>query len=343
MMKQIFAFLFFALLFAALAWFVDVRFSRMLALQYQAQSFPGTQGRILSGKVVQYTGSKGRIYYRASFSYRYQVNGQTYEGRRYRYDGHPSFSSEDEANQMMLAHPPGSDVQVYYNPNDPADAVLSPSIDAQDVSLVFLFAPMNLLFLSLLVKMGRQINWTGRPVPVAGGVRIIAERMTTRVRLPCYQPLSLALWTAGILSIVAGITINPVGKNYTPLSAGLFMLTGIVVIGAAVYGYFRWRVESGRQDLVIDEGARMIELPLTYKRRERRPLAFNDVAAVSLEKIEHRRRSGVSYTYAPTLQLRDGTPQRLTDLSEDRAESFAAWLREKLGVPASTISSGDAE
>ena len=70
-------------------------------------------------------------------------------------------------------------------------------------------------------------------------------------------------------------------------------------------------------------------------------MAFNDVTAVTLEKIAHRRRSGVSYRFAPTLQLRDGALQRLTDLSMDRAESFAAWLREKLCVPASKISSDD--
>jgi hypothetical protein len=118
--------------------------------------------------------------------------------------------------------------------------------------------------------------------------------------------------------------------------AGLFAL--IITIGAGALVYFRHyrRIASGIQDLVIDESARTVELPLTYKRRERRRLAFSDIEAVS---VEHGR-YGVT-TYTPMLRLRDGSSERLTDLDRDRVESFVAWLWEKLGRPVAEKSIDD--
>jgi hypothetical protein len=46
-----------------------------------------------------------------------------------------------------------------------------------------------------------------------------------------------------------------------------------------------------------------------------------------------RRDSKGSISHAPTLQLQDGSAERLTDLNRQRAEAFAAWLREQLGLP----------
>ena len=94
------------------------------------------------------------------------------------------------------------------------------------------------------------------------------------------------------------------------------------------------RLNSGIQDLIIDEGSRTIQLPLTFKRRQRPVLPFSDVKAVTLEKISHRGRYGVTYTYAPTFEMQDGSTEKLADLGLNRAELFATWLREKLAVPA---------
>jgi hypothetical protein len=233
-------------------------------------------------------------------------------------------------------------VDVFYNPANPLDTCLSPLVVAQDVSILFYFTQVIGMFLFVWLKAGRELNWPGKMKPVAGGVKILSERMTTRVRLPRFQPVWLGMVAMGILSVVAGIVIQA-SHTVAPVPAGLWAVAIILVSGAAVYLWQYQRLATGIQDLVIDEGARTIELPLTYKRRERRPLAFNNVTGVTLEKIAHRGRSGVSYTYAPTLQLRDGVPQRLTDLSLAKAESFAAWLRDKLGVPASEIPPDDAE
>jgi hypothetical protein len=331
--KQIVLFIFMLLLFGTMVWFMDVIFIQNLARQHRAESFPGVKGEIVSGEVIKRTGSKGRIYYRVAFVYRYQVNGQTYEGRRFRYDGHPSFSNYSDAEQVVALHPTGSVAEVHYNPTNPADAVLSPGIDIEDVSFLFLAGAMNLLVFSFLVKLGWQINWLRRPRLIAGGMKIITDRMTTRVRLPRYQPGTLALWTVGGLALIAGFALKHVARAYPPVPSGIYTLAIIMVAGLAVYFWFRQKMESGLQDLVIDEGARMIELPLTYRRRERKPLPITEVTEVTLVKVAHQGRYGTTYTYAPTLRLRSGATERLTDLGKERAESFASWLRERLGLP----------
>jgi hypothetical protein len=217
---------------------------------------------------------------------------------------------------------------VYYNPANPADAVLSPRVDVQDVSHMLLGSTFLYVALYFLFKFGREIDWRGQVKPVAGGVKIITEGLTTRVRLPNFQPGTLSLGTACILSIIAGLVI-PFTCEAFPVPAGVFAL--IIAIGTGAWVYIRHyrRIASGIWDLVIDESARTVELPVTYKRRERQPLAFSDIKAVGLKHESY----GTSYSYVPTLLLRDGSSQRLTDLDRESAESFVAWLWEKLGRP----------
>jgi hypothetical protein len=323
---------------------MEVHFVGVLIDQYQAQSFPKTEGQVLSVRINIQRGSKGGVSYHPAFLYRYEVNGQSYEGGRYRYDGFPT--DYYSVNEIVTEHPAGSKIAVYYNPDDPADTVLSPGVVSWDVPLPFLISPFFYIFLFLSLNAWRVINWPGGVQPVAGGVKIMTGMLTTRVRLPRYLPSNVGIITAGILTFSAGIVIEVYYASST-VPAGFFALLIIIVASALAYCWQYWRVASGRQDLVIDEGARTVELPLTYDRSERRPLPFSEIKAVTLEGVTHKVKNGIIYTYAPTLELRDGSTEQLTDigsifstsaLNQNRAESFAAWLREKLGVATSEIS-----
>jgi hypothetical protein len=329
--KQIFTFVFLAAFLCIFIWFVDVRIVGTFFRQYQAQSYPKTEGQIVTGQITSHRGSKGAIFYHPAFTYTYTVNGLDYSGRRYRYDGIPSgYAAVD---QIVESHPAGSSVDVYFNPNDPADTVLSAAVLTGDVAPIFLIAPITFGFMFMILKAGRQIEWPGSVSPAAGGIQILTDMMTTRVRLPAHTPGSLGWLAAGVVSFIASIAIHVV-QYPSPVSAGLFAILVIFVVGVSVFLWQHFRLATGIQDLVLNEGVRTFELPLTFKRRKKFPLSYSDVKAVTLEKVSHRSRSGVSYTYAPTLQLRDGSSQQLIELNQKRGESFAAWLREKLGVPA---------
>ncbi len=309
-------------------WYLDIRPAPILARQYQSGSFANVKGEVLAGTVTQWTGSKGAVHYHPSISYRYEVNGQTYKGNRYRYDGHPSFYNEAEANQVLAAHPKGSEIEVYYNPDKPADAVLSPGLDTADLAFPFLSGAITNVFLSTLIKLVKEMDRPGKTKPVAGGVKIIDDRMTIRVRLPRYQAGAMCSLVATILCSIAGLVFQHPHLNSPPVAMGLLTLAGVSLVSLMVYFFLRRRNELGSQDLVIDEGARMMELPLTYKRRETMRLTFSDVSAVTVEQITSRRRSAANAQYTVKLQLREGPPQILTTLKQDRAESFADWLRQ---------------
>jgi len=318
--------------------FTEYRLARIAVLQVQAESFATTTGRISSGGVDSYAGSKGSVHYYPRFTYTYEAGGKSFRGIRYRYNRSPAFYDFSRANQVVLAHPAGSEVTVYYNPNDPHDTVLSTGVDARNVSSLFMMGGLLGILLWAARRTCREIEWPGAAKPVAGGQRIISQMMTTRVRLPRYEAGSVALLTGAITAFVAGVvvgaTVNSPPSGLAPGLVGEISALVMAVITLIVYLGRRMRIASGKDDLVIDEAARTVALPLTYKRKERLTVPFPDITAVVLDKIEHRTRSGVTYTYAPTLQLRNGTTQRLTDLRQARAESLATWLREKLGLPA---------
>jgi hypothetical protein len=277
-------------------------------------------------------GSKGSIHYHVFINYSYVVDGLTHQSVCYRYDGHPDNATAVDA--IVAQHPGGSTIDVYYNPQDPADSVLSPGVDDQDVYNLFLFTPFCLLFLWVLVNAVQETDWGG--APVAGGVRLISEKMVTRVRLPRFQPLVPCLATLSGLSLVAFVLMACGVLSTPPLVTGASLLVPVLVGAAIAYGWQYQRVHSGGQDLVIEESTRTIQLPLTYKRRTETRVPFAEIMAVALKKVAHQRKGGVRYTYLVTLKMKDGSTQYLINLNETRAESLAEWLQEKLGLTNAT-------
>ena len=302
----------------------------VLMRQHLAESFPSIQGEVLSSRVTTTTGSKGGIRYHVSISYQYVVDGQTYVGRRYRYDGHPK--NEEVVNAIVHEHPAGSTAAVFYNPRDPRDTVLSPAVDDEDVYLLFLFTPLTLFLLWTLLNAVQQIDWPGSSPQIAGGVKLISEMRYTRVRLPRYQPLMLGLALLGALSLLAGILMAAGAVSGPPLTVGAELLAGVSLSAGLAYGWQYWKVHSGQQDLVIDEGARTIQLPLTYKRREQSPLPFSEIREVAMKKVRHQRKGDAYYTYLVKLELKDGSQQDLLNTKLSRAMGFAEWLKEKIGL-----------
>jgi hypothetical protein len=326
--KDILGFIFLLSLFFLFFCFFDLRMGRIFIAQYHSEVFLETSGEVLSGVVTTWTGSKGQIHYHPSITYRYQVDGKTFVGKRFRYDGHPSFYNQTQAQQIIDAYPKNSEIEVYYNPANPADSILSRGLDTADLGIPFIFGSWTCLFFFLIINLGSQIDWQGKGPPLAGGVKIIDERLTLRVRLPRVQPSARSQLIAFIFLMIAGVVFQTAHIDISPLELGLLTLVGIGLVSSAAYFYLQQKIKSGSQDLVIDEGARTLELPLTFKRRQRITLTFTNITSVVVEKIRTGR-SG--YSYAVKLEIIDGMPQILTFMKkQENAESFASWLREKI-------------
>lgn len=313
---------------------------RHMVTQDRATSFPSVQGEITSASVHRYSSSRRGPSYSPSFRYTYEVEGSKYTGSRYRYGGAPSFHNYSTAQKMVNRHPEGSEITVYYNPADPRDAMLSTGVDLGDVGTLFLLLPLNILFWFVVLLCGGEFIRSLKPAAPAGGVKIINERMTWRVRLPQYDPVKAGLITFCAISLLAGFFLNYLGQGYPVLAAGI-LTTALCVLGTGgVYLWFHTKIASGTQDLVIDENARTLQLPLTYKRKSRLIVAFSEVIDLDLKKVPHRGRYGTVYTYAPTLHLSHGHSQQLTDLKKEQAEAFVEWLREKIKLAPNELTTG---
>ena len=75
--------------------------------------------------------------------YDFEVDGRPYQGTQYRYGQWKS--SDDSAKTIVASLPVGKQVDVYYNPEDPGDAILKPGIEGGDLFLT-LFRDAPLLF-----------------------------------------------------------------------------------------------------------------------------------------------------------------------------------------------------
>jgi hypothetical protein len=328
-------------LIGALSCFVAFYGIRGVLRQHFAESFPHVQGTVLTSTLRTSRGSKGRIYYHPNVCYRYAVNGLEYTGYRYRYDGHPNDSTSAYA--IVNSHPPGSEVDVYYNPADASDTLLSPGVDVQDMVLSFIMTAAILILWLIPLKSAQQpdLPWSG---PIAtGGVKMITEMMVTRLRLPRYPPLTVSLITTAILMFSAAAAIGSDLLSMTPWVSGEWALAIILISSAAVYAWQHLDVHSGKRDLVIDEGARTVQLPLTYGRRDQALVSISQIRSILLNKIRHQRKGGAYYTYMVTLEMADNSEEKLVDLNRARAESLGTWLRQKLGLSERTFEPAENE
>jgi Protein of unknown function (DUF3592) len=305
-----------------------------LLLQHCAESYPHVQGTVLSSQVTITTGSKGRVYYHPNITYRYIVGDLEYTGTRYRYGRGPADATSAYA--IVNSHPSGSAVNVFYAPNDPANSLLSTPVNAQDVCAPFLMVAFCSFLLWLVLRTVRLSDMPWNRAKEAGGGEIITAMMVSRLRLPRYQPFAVAVLATIILSLAAAAAIALGLPPSTPWVAGECLFPVVVIGGAAVYIWQHLNIHSGKQDLVIDESSRTIQLPLTYGRREQTPVSFSQIRTVLTDEVMHRSKGGVYYTYMVTLRMTDNSEQKLIELGLARAKSLTEWLKEKFGAPERT-------
>lgn len=130
----------FALLFTAFAVVFEVSFYSGLASKVSEQrasaSWPIVQGTVVSAKVIERR-RRGGPSFRPEIEYDYTVNGTAHRSDRYRVIH--NWRTTSLAAEIVARHPPGTAVTVYYDPSNPARAVLSPGGAWGDTGAITLF------------------------------------------------------------------------------------------------------------------------------------------------------------------------------------------------------------
>jgi hypothetical protein len=166
------------------------------------------------------------------------------------------------------------------------------------------------------------------------GAKTFERERRLHVRLPRLSPIMTGAVIAGAASFVS-IFVVLIGAGENP-SVFFMLFVWAVVLGLGVGGTL-WssrKAATGRADLIIDPDRQTVQLPATFGRKKVETIAAGEISGVTIDTIERRgRKGGRSYSYAVTLECRNGRREKLTDwMDKDRADRLAAWLRGKMAA-----------
>jgi hypothetical protein len=111
---------------------------------------PDRELHIVRSREQDLEGTREATYYRARTVYEYGVDGQTYRSERVAFGGLIRSAMPSFARRGIAKYPAGSLVTVYYNPNEPSQAVLEPR--AKGVWILWVSAA---LLIGVAVALGR--------------------------------------------------------------------------------------------------------------------------------------------------------------------------------------------
>jgi hypothetical protein len=270
-------------------------------------------------------GSQPRI------SYRFEVGGLTFASQEQRFANSPNSDQADS----LAAHAVGSTIQVYYNPKDPRQSLLFPGVSGADFLTVLLLTPFNACSIGIWMWIGGQLR-VRLFRPPAGGVRILADSVSTRARLPQYGAAGWGLQVAGGLGLVSAFIIGFCVKTEPSVGMVLTLIAAVYLAGVGAWLWRRRKIDSGIEDLVITQAGRTLELPRTFGRQKRLSVGVADIEGLTVKEVVHFGfKGGRSYTYEPTLHLRGAQAgeQKLAVWSDKvKADDFADWLRLQLAI-----------
>jgi hypothetical protein len=125
-----------------------------LYMGFSSGSWPSTTGRIVNLNLSSPWWDEESIGYHLRAEYTYTVESETYRSYRVSF-GHRTYFSKKHASDQF---PLGKEVEVYYNPENPANAVLEPGMKNlfMDWALIFLILAVTLV--AMLVLVGYMID-----------------------------------------------------------------------------------------------------------------------------------------------------------------------------------------
>jgi len=142
-----------ALIFIVLA----LRNSRKANL---SRNWPETTGKIIASGIdprrSHTSGGYSTSYYPV-VQYQYQVEGRTYLSNRITFGGEIGYGWTNMAQKQVDNYPPGANVAVFYDPNDPATAVLERTAGTSS-KIYWVIAIIILVILGVTVAFTSGIN-----------------------------------------------------------------------------------------------------------------------------------------------------------------------------------------
>lgn len=121
----------------------------MAARGRASRKWPGVEGTVLGAEVVAVTRKQGRAH-APVVRYRYEVNGRSYEGERIAL-GPPRSGSLASAEATLATYLDNEHVMVYYDPENPAKAVLERGVGGGVIFGIVLLGAFILLTIVVIL------------------------------------------------------------------------------------------------------------------------------------------------------------------------------------------------
>lgn len=112
-----------------------------------SRSWPSVRGRITASGIREKQ-KKDRIKYKPQVQYSYVVAGRNYSSNNLTFGGRRPLRSRSEAESYMQDFVEGKEVEVFYNPRNPAEACLVPGDTGANLTVIVI-ALVMLGFLSM--------------------------------------------------------------------------------------------------------------------------------------------------------------------------------------------------
>ena len=322
----------FALFWSTLTLLFDGFMFVPMARQVIALNYATTPGTIVSSKVATADSDDGTVY-GVKIEYTYSVDGQTYNGTRYRFGDQWKSSDHQWAYLAVAKFPAGAKVPVYYSPRHHQEAVLVTGLEGADLFLLAFMTPFNVVMLFLAHAGWRRWlkRWFKLP---AGGVEIITDTHRTRVRMTEWSPAGTAM---AAIALLAFLSIFAVGftHGFHPSLPLMGITWSIILTGGCLIGsWHALNIRRGKFDLVIDGQNGVLELPAIAGRKTRRRIPFPHIEDLLVQTVRINHASEEARAnYTPAVVIGGDTPatEKLAVWrDEKKASDFVQWLRERV-------------
>ncbi|MCA9270730.1 MAG: DUF3592 domain-containing protein, partial [Planctomycetales bacterium] len=153
-------------LFAVIGYFVAFTFGKPILDNANAsRDWPSAPGVITRSEVAT-ARSNGKTMYSFDVVYRYSVDGREFTSSNVFFGGNGSSSHSTGAHKVAARYPRGGKVDVYYDPSEPANAVLEPGAHWQSYAVF----GAGLIFLVVgALAAGTSLFWLLAAGAVIGG------------------------------------------------------------------------------------------------------------------------------------------------------------------------------
>jgi len=310
---------------------------RGLVHQHDAASFTPTQATITRADAVTSHTPNGGSSVHLDIEFTYTAEGTQHTATTYSLAATRGMWLDREKRQFAEAHPPGTAVTAFVDPDNPDRAVLSRDIAAADHFLLLVLAAFNAAGIALFLAAADGLRvaflkppFAGKPVRREGEGRF-------RIRLVRVPPLIVGVAAlaaaAGLATIAVGIAILTTGVTTTTIAAALLLAA---VAGLMAWAHARFSATSRRRDIIIDRTRQSITLPPRAKQDNPEIIDLERAVRISINSPNPR--SDATGPTAVNIDMaQQPTPQQRRRVIEwhdqRRADLFARDLADFTGLP----------